>query len=327
MSEDPQYHPPSQGDEDLDDLYDPAHPPDYGEYNPESFEYDVAANDFANATAEGAEHPPGDNNLQTYDPNVSEEQEQHQHAFEQTVPQSPVTARLPASTLSPVASHSPTVARQYDPQDPPTSTTVTVSQEDVAPDTSLPPEPQTVSAAPGASALPKSVDLQALLAGLTPARTTAKPPSQSSPPQTREKPSPASALPQDIMYQLSNVTSPPPQQQRQPGQIDIQPQDLVLTPQEEALYDKFLANEREVVHTARWDQFPFGARMFIGNLPSERVSKRDIFRLFYPYGRLAQISIKQAYGFVQFYEREDCEAGIRGQQGMIIVGRKVRMHL
>ena len=67
--------------------------------------------------------------------------------------------------------------------------------------------------------------------------------------------------------------------------------------------------------------------MFIGNLPHDRLSKKDVFRLFYPYGRLAQISIKVGYGFVQFYEREDCEAAIAQQQGMIITGRKVHLEV
>jgi nuclear polyadenylated RNA-binding protein 3 len=146
------------------------------------------------------------------------------------------------------------------------------------------------------------------------------------------------------MYHLQSLTSPPsqtapqfqptppppPQPQRPPQppvQIDIQPEDLILSPEEEVLYEKFLQNEREVVQNARWDEFPPGSRMFIGNLPSDRIGKKDIFRLFYPYGRLAQISIKQAYGFVQFYDKADCDTAIHAQQGMILTGRKVRMSL
>ncbi len=65
----------------------------------------------------------------------------------------------------------------------------------------------------------------------------------------------------------------------------------------------------------------------IGNLPSEVVTKRDIFRIFYRYGKLAQISIKQAYGFVQFLDPRACHAAMQGEQGMRIKDRNMRKGL
>ena len=62
-----------------------------------------------------------------------------------------------------------------------------------------------------------------------------------------------------------------------------------------------------------------------GNLPTELVSKRDIFDIFHCYGRLAQISIKQAYGFVQFMDTEACMTALREEQGGKLKDRNMRM--
>lgn len=61
-----------------------------------------------------------------------------------------------------------------------------------------------------------------------------------------------------------------------------------------------------------------------GNLSSEKVTKRDIFHVFHTYGDLAQISIKQAYGFVQFLRTEDCVRALESEQGTQIRDKKIR---
>lgn len=63
---------------------------------------------------------------------------------------------------------------------------------------------------------------------------------------------------------------------------------------------------------------------YTGNLPTEKVTKRDLFHVFHKHGKLAQISIKQAYGFVQFLEAASCHAALAAEQGEIIRGRKIR---
>lgn len=90
-------------------------------------------------------------------------------------------------------------------------------------------------------------------------------------------------------------------------------------------YDHFLEEERKYVHEAKWDQFPYGSRLFVGNLSSEKVTKRDIYHVFHSYGDLAQVSIKQAYGFVQFLRPEDCARALVSEQGRQI--RDKRIHL
>jgi len=64
--------------------------------------------------------------------------------------------------------------------------------------------------------------------------------------------------------------------------------------------------------------------MLPGNLPTEKVTKRDIFHRFYRHGQLAQISIKQAYGFVQFLHTESCSRALQAEQGQQVRGRKMR---
>lgn len=60
-----------------------------------------------------------------------------------------------------------------------------------------------------------------------------------------------------------------------------------------------------------------------GNLSSERVTKRDVFHVFHKYGSLAQISIKQAYGFVQFLKSADCGRAMAAEQGRVIRGKRI----
>lgn len=62
----------------------------------------------------------------------------------------------------------------------------------------------------------------------------------------------------------------------------------------------------------------------LGNLPTEKVTKRDIFHRFFRHGQLAQISIKQAYGFVQFLDAGACAKALAAEQGQQVRGRKMR---
>lgn len=64
--------------------------------------------------------------------------------------------------------------------------------------------------------------------------------------------------------------------------------------------------------------------LFTGNLSQERVSKRDVFEQFHRYGRLAQIAIKSAYGFVQYHSVAEASAAMRELEGTEIRGRKIR---
>lgn len=165
---------------------------------------------------------------------------------------------------------------------------------------------------------------------------------------------------QPLNVQNQDFSSMPAQSPTAPGQAQPQqkqqqqpPIDRSETPDDEdqrwppevnRRYEEFLDQERKFVTEGQWDQFPMGSRLFIGkpgqctaqhghsnaffftgNLPTEKVTKRDIFHRFYRHGRLAQISIKQAYGFVQFLDAESCRRALDTEQGQAVRGRKMRM--
>ncbi|ORY06022.1 hypothetical protein BCR34DRAFT_666717 [Clohesyomyces aquaticus] len=104
-------------------------------------------------------------------------------------------------------------------------------------------------------------------------------------------------------------------------------EDARWPPEINKLYEEFLEDERKFVTDGQWDQFPMGSRLFIGNLPTEKVTKRDIFHRFYRHGKLAQISIKQAYGFVQFLDSESCKRALQTEQGQAVRGRKMHLEI
>lgn len=104
-------------------------------------------------------------------------------------------------------------------------------------------------------------------------------------------------------------------------------EDQPWEPQVQAKYNRFIEAERGYVGEGRWDQFPQGSRLFVGNLSSEKVTKRDIFHIFHWYGELAQISIKQAYGFVQFLRTEDCMRALENEQGTWIKDKRIHLEI
>lgn len=62
----------------------------------------------------------------------------------------------------------------------------------------------------------------------------------------------------------------------------------------------------------------------VGNLSSDKVSKRDVYDLFHVFGRLAQISLKSAYGFVQYHTVDEGNRAIQAMEGAEIKGRRIR---
>ncbi|KAL1835995.1 hypothetical protein VTJ49DRAFT_5708 [Mycothermus thermophilus] len=93
------------------------------------------------------------------------------------------------------------------------------------------------------------------------------------------------------------------------------------------LWEQFQADEKRYTTEARWDRFPEGSRIFIGNLSSERVSKREVFDVFHRFGRLAQISLKSAYGFVQYHTVAEGAAAMQGAQGIELGGRRIHLEV
>ncbi|KAH6677411.1 hypothetical protein B0J14DRAFT_475889 [Halenospora varia] len=139
---------------------------------------------------------------------------------------------------------------------------------------------------------------------------------------------PSSASP--ISPSSYNPLNGPPGQ-GSPGAVgardDANDFDAKWGPDIQKLYDTFLAEERMYVTEGLWDRFPIGSRLFIGNLPSEKLTKRDLFHVFHKYGKLAQISIKQAYGFIQFHEAAACHAALQNEQNVEVRERKLHLEI
>ncbi|KAG9250518.1 putative RNA-binding protein [Emericellopsis atlantica] len=92
-------------------------------------------------------------------------------------------------------------------------------------------------------------------------------------------------------------------------------------------WERFLADERQYMTEAQWDRFPEGSRIFIGNLSSDKVSKRDVFDIFYRFGRLAQISLKSAYGFVQYHTVQEGSSALQHLEGYEVKGRRIHLEI
>ncbi|TID14441.1 rna-binding protein [Venturia nashicola] len=111
------------------------------------------------------------------------------------------------------------------------------------------------------------------------------------------------------------------------GSLNSDDEEVPLDPHIQRLYDQFLTFERQNVADGQWDKFAVGSRLFIGNLTTEKVSKKDLYRRFYKYGQLAQISLKQAYGFVQFLDAETCHRALTAEQGQKMRGREMHLEI
>ncbi|KAL8834174.1 MAG: hypothetical protein Q9170_003875 [Blastenia crenularia] len=109
--------------------------------------------------------------------------------------------------------------------------------------------------------------------------------------------------------------------------LEHNPDEAPWAPELEKLYDDFTSEEAKYVAEGVWDRFPSGSRLFVGNLYSEKVTKRDLFFVFHRYGRLAQISIKNAYGFIQFFDAVCSNRALQGEQGSTIRGRKIHLEI
>ncbi|AOA63962.1 hypothetical protein PP7435_CHR3-1030 [Komagataella phaffii CBS 7435] len=92
-------------------------------------------------------------------------------------------------------------------------------------------------------------------------------------------------------------------------------------------YSQFVAQESTFLKSGKWDNFPIGSRLFIGNLPVSTVNKQDVFRIYHAYGNVKQINIKQGYGFVQFDSAESCSDAIKGETNVPLHGKMLHLEI
>ncbi|KAI5956910.1 NAB3 [Candida jiufengensis] len=98
-----------------------------------------------------------------------------------------------------------------------------------------------------------------------------------------------------------------------------------MTPEEEAEYEEFIVRENHYLNLQNWDEFPDKSRLFVGNLPANTISKQDLFRIFSKYGEVIQIAIKAGYGFTQFRTAEACLDCIKGEEGVPLHNKTLRL--
>lgn len=69
--------------------------------------------------------------------------------------------------------------------------------------------------------------------------------------------------------------------------------------------DRMSVYEREGRNTSSNDPKLLNSRVFIGNLPSDKITRHEVENLFSEFGKVLGVSLHKSYGFVQF-ESEAC---------------------
>ncbi|KAK0649433.1 hypothetical protein B0T16DRAFT_389485 [Cercophora newfieldiana] len=230
-----------------------------------------------------------------------------------------ITARAAASAapaLPPVQATSVT--------SPSVSTTLNIS-----PSASLPPKPSTSHQPPShLPAIPQTHSYQPRNSNSLQSPVASQPPTH---PASQRGLYLSSGTPGTANDGFSSLPPLPPTSfggshaQTHPSQAN--PHHIPQSPAIQQAWETFLADEKRYTSEAKWDRFPEGSRIFIGNLSSERVSKREVFEAFQKFGRLAQISLKNAYGFVQYHNAAEGMAAMQGAQGSEMGGRKIHLEI
>ncbi|XP_026202517.1 nuclear receptor coactivator 5 isoform X2 [Anabas testudineus] len=68
-------------------------------------------------------------------------------------------------------------------------------------------------------------------------------------------------------------------------------------------------------------------RIFVGNLPTSDMEKKDLEDLFSTYGKIVGVSMFRGFGFVQFDRVEEAEAAKAAQKGRIYKGYKIDVNM
>ncbi|EPX74460.1 poly(A) binding protein Nab3 [Schizosaccharomyces octosporus yFS286] len=103
---------------------------------------------------------------------------------------------------------------------------------------------------------------------------------------------------------------------------------LRFRPEDEETYQLFLQEEAKIMSNWFPGQFPSSSRLFLGHLQKENnLSKREVWKTFQNYGRLAQVVLKPTYGFVQFFTDEACARALNDMQGKYIQNQRLYLEI
>lgn len=78
-------------------------------------------------------------------------------------------------------------------------------------------------------------------------------------------------------------------------------------------------------NTSSTDPKLLRARVFIGNLSTDKVKREDLTEAFEKYGEVIGCSLLRGYGFVQFLDEEDARNAVSGENGKMMRGATMGM--
>ena len=87
--------------------------------------------------------------------------------------------------------------------------------------------------------------------------------------------------------------------------------------------DKLERLDREGRNTSSTDPKMMNSRVFIGNLPAEKVSRQDVETMFGSFGKILGVSLHKSYGFVQFDNVESANEAVRANNGKTVHGLRI----
>lgn len=81
--------------------------------------------------------------------------------------------------------------------------------------------------------------------------------------------------------------------------------------------------ERDGRNTSSNDPKMMEARVFIGNLPADQVTRQAVEEMYKDYGKILGISLHKSYGFVQFDNSESANAAVKATHGKMMNGKRL----
>ncbi|KAF2981277.1 hypothetical protein EK904_004084 [Melospiza melodia maxima] len=64
-------------------------------------------------------------------------------------------------------------------------------------------------------------------------------------------------------------------------------------------------------------------RLFVGNLPTDHMTREEMEEIFSKYGKIRALSMYHGYGFVQYDRLEDVQAALDGEKGRLYKGYRL----
>ena len=81
--------------------------------------------------------------------------------------------------------------------------------------------------------------------------------------------------------------------------------------------------ERDGRNTSSNDPKMMEARVFIGNLPADSVTRQQVEQMYKEFGKILGISLHKSYGFVQFDNNESANAAVKATHGKMMSGKRL----